>query len=111
MGGSLELSDEKGRRHRYQWVNQVTLNGTKDADLVNFFQYQLVAETGKVTYKNSWVTDIEVNENNVVRLVKGGRAHWKIENETFNTLKNQGYHIEHNLGHGQQYLSMVFFYT
>ena len=108
-GGSLELSDEKGRRHRYQWVNQVPLNGSKDADLINFFQYQLVAKTGKVTYKNSWVTDIEVNENNVVSLVKGGRARWKIENETFNTLKNQGYHIEHNFGHGQQNLSMIFF--
>ena len=108
-GGSLELGDEKGRRHRYQWVNQVPLNGTKDADLVNFFQYQLVAKSGKVTYKNSWVTDIKINENNVATLVKGGRARWKIENETFNTLKNQGYHIEHNFGHGQQNLSMIFF--
>jgi hypothetical protein len=108
-GGSLQFGDEKGRRHRYQWVNQVPLNGTKDADLVNFFQYQLVAATGKVTYKNSWVTDIEVDENNVVNLVKGGRARWKIEIETFNTLKNQGYHIEHNFGHGQQHLSMIFF--
>ncbi|MGB5746258.1 MAG: transposase [Desulfobacterales bacterium] len=108
-GGRLEFGDEKGRRHRYQWVNQVPLNGSKDADLVNFFQYQLVAQTGKVTYKNSWVTDIDVDENNVVTLVKGGRARWKIENETFNTLKNQGYHIEHNFGHGQQNLSMIFF--
>ena len=108
-GGSLELADEKGRRHRYQWVNQVPLNGTKDADLVNFFQYQLVAKSGKVTYKNSWVTDIEIDENNVTTLVRGGRARWKIENETFNTLKNQGYHIEHNFGHGQQNLSMIFF--
>jgi hypothetical protein len=108
-GGNLEFSDHKGRRHRYQWVNQVPLNGSKDADLVNFFQYQLVAKSGKVTYKNSWVTDITVDENNVVNLVKGGRARWKIENETFNTLKNQGYHIEHNFGHGQQNLSMIFF--
>ena len=108
-GGHLEIGDEKGRRHRYQWVNRVPLNGTKDADLVNFFQYQLVAKTGKITYQNSWVTDIEVDENNVVSLVKGGRARWKIENETFNTLKNQGYHIEHNFGHGQQNLSMIFF--
>ena len=108
-GGSLELVDAKGRRHCYQWVNQVPLNGTKDADLVNFFQYQLVASSGKTTYKNSWVTDIDVDGNNVVSLVKGGRARWKIENETFNTLKNQGYHLEHNFGHGQHNLSMIFF--
>jgi len=42
-------------------------------------------------------------------IVKGGRARWKIENEAFNTLKNQGYHIEHNFGHGKQNLSILFF--
>ena len=26
---------------------------------------------------------------------------------TFNTLKNQGYHFEHNYGHGQQHLATV----
>jgi hypothetical protein len=46
----------------------------------------------KVTYPNSWVTDIPITKDNIVELVKGGRARWKIENEAFNTLKNQGYH-------------------
>jgi len=108
-GNSLQLIDAKGRQHRYQWVNNVPLNGTKDADQVNFYQYQLVSKSNKVTYRNSWVTDIIVDENNIVTLVKGGRARWKVENETFNTLKNQGYHIEHNFGHGKQNLSMIFF--
>jgi hypothetical protein len=40
--------------------------------------------------------------------MRGGRARWKIENETFNTLKNQGYNFEHNYGHGEQNLSVVF---
>ena len=40
--------------------------------------------------------------------MRGGRARWRIENETFNTLKNQGYHFEHNFGHGYKYLSVVF---
>ena len=39
--------------------------------------------------------------------MRGGRARWKIENETFNTLKNQGYHFEHNYGHGKKSLSVV----
>ena len=108
-GGSLEYGDEKGRRHRYQWVNEVPLNGTRDAGAVNFLRYQIVAKSGKVTFNNSWVTDIVIDRDNVVELVKGGRARWKIENETFNTLKNQGYHIEHNFGHGRQNLSMIFF--
>ena len=38
----------------------------------------------------------------------GGRSRWKIENETFKTLKNQGYQFEHNFGHGNINLSVVF---
>ncbi len=41
-------------------------------------------------------------------LMRGARARWKIENETFNTLKNQGYHFEYNFGHGYQHFSTVF---
>src|SRR5438034_7811866 len=56
----------------------------------------------------SWVTDLRVTARNVYALMRGGRARWKIENETLNTLKNQGYHFEHNDGHGMQHLSVVF---
>jgi hypothetical protein len=105
---TLELVDIKKRRHRYRWVNQIPINGSEKADDVNFFDYQIIVG-GKVTYRNSWVTDISVNADNIVELVKAGRCRWKIENETFNTLKNQGYHIEHNFGHGKKHLSMVFF--
>jgi hypothetical protein len=55
------------------------------------------------------VTDLSVSKDNGVELVQGGRGRWKIENETFNTLNNQDYHIEHNFGHGQRQLSMNFF--
>ena len=104
----LQFSDDKGRRHVYRWVNQVPLNGSRDADPVNFFEYWLHVGQ-KVTYHNSWVTDLDVSRANIVECVRAGRARWKIENETFNTLKNQGYHIEHNFGHGQRYLSNNFF--
>ena len=108
QGKKMTLTDDKARVHHYRWVNQVPLNGSRNADELNFFEYRL--QTGeKITYHNSWVTDIRVDRDNVQELVKVGRARWKIENETFNTLKNQGYHIEHNFGHGQQYLSNNFF--
>lgn len=108
QGNKMTLTDGKGRVHHYRWVNQVPLNGSRNADELNFFEYRL--QTGeKIAYHNSWVTDIRVDRENVQELVKAGRARWKIENETFNTLKNQGYHIEHNFGHGQQYLSNNFF--
>lgn len=100
--------DHRGRRHLYEWINQIPLNGTKDADNINFFHYSLFVGA-KRTYHNSWVSDIDITKDNVIDLVKGGRARWKVENECFNTLKNQGYHIEHNFGHGQNNLSMTFF--
>jgi hypothetical protein len=107
-GHQMVFIDKKGRKHQYRWVNDIPLNGSKDADQVNFFDYRIITNE-KTTYRNSWVTDITIDENNIVDLVKAGRARWKIENETFNTLKNQGYHLEHNFGHGRQNLSMIFF--
>ena len=107
--GHFECFDGKGRLHKYHWINDVPLNGTANAEQVNFLQYWIVNKQGKTTYRNSWVTDINVRQDKVQTLVKAGRARWKIENETFNTLKNQGYHIDHNYGHGRQHLSMNFF--
>lgn len=100
----LEFKDQKGRRHFYEWVNDIPLNGTKDADNVNYFEYSIF-KGAKRTCHNSWVTDISIRRDNIIDLVKGGRAKWKIENEAFNTLKNQGYHLEHNFGHGENCLS------
>lgn len=42
--------------------------------------------------------------------MKGARARWKIENETFNTLKTQSYNFEHNYGHGYKNLITVMSY-
>lgn len=105
---TYSFRDPKGRRHLYEWIRQTPLNGTKDADDVNFLHYSLFVGA-KRTYHNSWVTDIDITRDNVIDLAKAGRARWKVENECFNTLKNQGYHIEHNFGHGQNNLSMTFF--
>lgn len=103
---------KKIRTHLYEWVNNVPLNGRDDSINVNFFRYQIISRDKngeKITYKNSWITDLEINKRNVAALVRGGRCHWKIENECFNTLKNQGYHIEHNYGHGEKNLCFNFF--
>ncbi len=104
----IQVKDMKGRLHVYEWINEVPLNGNKETVMTNYFEYWLI-DKGKTTYHNSWVTDINVSEDNVRELVRGGRCRWKIENEAFNTLKNQGYHIEHNFGHGKKNLSMNFF--
>ena len=51
---------------------------------------------------------MHVSKDNAYILMRGGRCRWKIENETFNTLKNQGYHFGHNFGLGKKNLSAVF---
>ncbi|NOT80318.1 MAG: hypothetical protein HOP07_15085 [Bacteriovoracaceae bacterium] len=56
----------------------------------------------------TFITDILVTKNNIAQLAKGGRTRWKIENETFNTLKNRGYNLEHNYGHGEKNLTHNF---
>jgi hypothetical protein len=92
--------------HRFRFVNDVPLNASRADVRVNFIAYW---ELGKDKVQSfSWVTDLWVNKRNVYKLMRGGRARWKIENETFNTLKNQGYNFEHNYGHGEQNLSVVF---
>lgn len=102
---STEFVDDKGNRHIYTWENNVPLNGNEKTINVNWFQYQFKNTQGKVTKTHSWVTDIEITKDNVIAMTKAGRCRWKIENECFNTLKNQGYHIEHNYGHGNKNLS------
>ncbi len=101
---------KKEKTYIYKWINSVPLNGREDTLWVNYFELSIYdTESDKITYYNSWITDIPITGDNIVELVKGARARWKIENECFNTLKNQGYHIEHNYGHGTRYLSMNFF--
>jgi hypothetical protein len=90
------------------FVNGVSLNESNPDIVVNVLQYGEYGPDGEVRKLFSWVTDLRITRGNARLLVRGGRARWKIENETFNTLKNQGYHYEHNYGHGQQHLSVVF---
>ena len=90
------------------FVNGVPLNESNPDLLVNFLHYVEYGPDGEPRKVFTWVTDLRITRSNARLLVRGGRARWKIENETFNTLKNQGYHYEHNYGHGTQHLSVVF---
>jgi hypothetical protein len=92
--------------HRFRFINRVPLNASNQDVWVNFIEYWEIK--GDKVQHFCWITDLNVTKINVFELMRGGRARWKIENETFNTLKNQGYHFEHNYGHGQQNLSVNF---
>jgi len=92
-----------------KWANDLTLNGANPDIEVNYLQYEEVdTRTGKVIYAGKWITSLLLKAALVKEFVKTARARWKIENETFNVLKNQGYNLEHNYGHGKQYLSSFF---
>lgn len=95
--------------HHFVYTNDVLLNDSSADVRVNFLEYyELIEETGEVKYHNTWVSDIKLTAHNVYKVMRGGRARWKIENETFNTLKNQQYNIEHNYGHGKNHLAFIF---
>jgi hypothetical protein len=90
-------------------LNGVPLNQSNQDLLVNFIEYWEYSDKArKILYHNSWVTDFTLSKENAYTIMRGGRARWKIENETFNTPKNQGYHFEHNYGLGKKYLAVVF---
>jgi hypothetical protein len=73
--------------------------------LVNWLSLRSTNEQGRVVFESAWATSHTVSEHNVAELASAGRARWKIENENNNTLKNHGYHLEHNFGHGKKHLS------
>ena len=96
---------ETGLRHRFRFVSDVPLNASHTALRVNVLECW-EWEQDKVQHC-SWVTDLRVNKGTVYQIMRGGRARWRIDNETFNTLQNQGDHFEHNDGHGYQHVSVV----
>lgn len=106
--GKLEFSLKDGGKEIYEFLPQVPLR-SDGKDTVNWYSFTKIDKEGKILYKNSWVTDLPVNAKNIVEMVEAGRCRWKVENECFNTIKNQGYHIEHNFGHGKEHLSYNLF--
>jgi hypothetical protein len=113
-GARLEEHRKTARKGRsvtitiYRWLAAVPLRDTQDAIPVNWFSIETRNAAGKRTYYNSFVTDLPVTADTVAELAACGRARWKIENETFNVLKTNGYNLEHNFGHGKQALASIF---
>jgi hypothetical protein len=107
---ALERVDADDARitHRFRWAHAIGLNDSNTHLRVHVLDYEQIGP--KKTQHFTWITDLPLTADTVYTIMRGGRARWKIENETFNTLKNQGYYLEHNYGHGQQYLASVFAY-
>lgn len=97
-----------GEIYTYRYANQLPLRGDQEAIQVNWCELTISREdTGEQLYKNAFITDFEVTETTVEAIVQDGRTRWKVENENNNVLKTKGYHLEHNFGHGSQYLASL----
>jgi hypothetical protein len=106
----VDIPDEKNTNvtHYFRIVYNAPLNKSNQDCRVTFVEYwEENVNTGKLL-KFSWVTNLDITQENVYKFMRGARARWKIENETFNTLKTQGYHFDHNFGLGKKNLSEVF---
>ena len=91
--------DDVGTQHEFHSYSNVPLNDAHHDYRVNVLEYWETKKDGRKQYF-SWVTKLPLTSDNVYEVMRADRARWKIENETFNTLKNQGYTFQHNYGHG-----------
>jgi hypothetical protein len=91
--------------YTYRYLNGVPLKDEDDALLVNWCEVIVTRPDRKVVYRNSFATNHTITNQTVANIVLAGRTRWKVENENNNTLKTKGYNLEHNFGHGKQYLS------
>jgi hypothetical protein len=93
---------------RYRHACRVPLRADVKPLYVNWCEVTITDEaTGELLYRNAWATDHTLTESGLHDFVTAARTRWKSENENNNVLKNYGYHLEHNFGHGQQYLALV----
>jgi len=78
----------------YTWMTGVEFS--EERSLFNIMTCKEIVD-GQTVYDGVWLVSdgLNVNENNIVQLAKGGRCRWKIENEGNNIQKNGGYRLEH----------------
>jgi hypothetical protein len=103
---------KKKRIREYRFANGILLAYADLNRSVNFLDFvetiQWVGKGGNLKETRvhyTWITDLSIFDSNCEDFARCGRTRWKIENETFNTLKNQGYRFEHNFGHGYKNLA------
>ena len=104
---TMETVDIDRMKYQFRYHNQAPWIETHHDLKVNFLECWETDSDGNRRHF-SWVTDTEITDQNVEAIMRVDRARWKVESENFNTLNNQGYHFEHNFGHGEKHLATVF---
>jgi hypothetical protein len=101
--------EEKDRICIVDYAENLLLNGSHPDINVNYFSLTEVdKKSGEQRFYSDWITDVELHGLDMQQLTAVARSRWKVENETFNTLKNQGYNLEHSYGHGTENLTTNF---
>jgi hypothetical protein len=109
---------EKTMTRTYSFVNDLPLTGEIETS-VNFLRFKETIEWTTLTGRKkgqiqkeelnyAWITDIKLDSSNIEKIAEAGRQRWGIENGIFNILKNHGYRLEHNYGHGKKFLANNF---
>ncbi len=94
--------------YRYKYCQNVPIREQEPSLMVNWYEVEVFDEKRqKIEYKNSFITNHKLSHNKMYLMIKSGRTRWKVENEGNNLLKNQGYNLEHNFGHGQSNLAEI----
>jgi len=105
----FERTDERGVIRGVRFANDLPLNAAHESLRVNLLEFwEVTPATKRKEEKTStwaWITSLEIDEGNALEIARAGRTRWGVENQTFNCLKNQGYHLEHSYGHGKEHLS------
>lgn len=99
-----ETTDADGAVRGYRFLNDVGLNAGHRHVRVNHLEAWETDARGKERLF-TWVTSLEITEENAAEIARTARSRWRIENELFNVLKNQGYEYGRNYGHGKRHLS------
>ncbi len=111
-GGVAELTehhvvDGHPQVWHYRYATRLPLRADTHPLYVNWCEVTLTTPTGELLYRNALATDHPLTPAILHAFVVAARTRWKSENENNNVLKNYGYHLEHNFGHGKQYLALV----
>jgi len=90
-----------------RFASQLPFRASADTLSVNWCALTLTDAAGTQLYHHAFLTQAPLTAKPVAPIGQAGRTRWKVENENNNTLKTQGYHLEHNFGHGTQHLAAL----
>lgn len=104
--------------HTFRFLNDLSLNNTNPDIKVNVLEYMERTEyidpkqdkksRGTREKRFTWITSMGITRENVGKIMRSGRARWKVENETFQTLKTESsYNLDHSYGHGKKNLCTI----